>query len=63
MENFKGYILQAELAIKANISLSIFRQLKGVKFKKMGNLACIKKDTLPAKYQTFANDCIQRPPD
>ena len=58
MENFKGYVLQAELARTANISLSIFRQLKGIKFKKMGNLACIKKDTLPAKYQAFANDCI-----
>lgn len=58
MELFKGYVLQAELAKKAKVSLSIFRQLQGVEFKKMGNLACIKKDTLPAKYQTFANDCI-----
>lgn len=57
MSDFKGYVLQAELAAKANVSLSLFRQLDGVEFKKMGNYTCILKDSLPDKYKKIAEKC------
>lgn len=58
MELFEGYVLQAELAEKANVSSACFDQIKGVKTKKMGWLVCILKDSLPFKYKIIAeNEC------
>lgn len=58
MELFEGYVLQAELAEKANVSSPCFDQIKGIKTKKMGWLVCILKDSLPFKYKIIAeNEC------
>lgn len=58
MNSFKGYVLQAELSEKAKVSNSLFRQLNGLEFKKMGLLTCIKKSSLPCKYKEIAEECI-----
>jgi len=59
MNTFKGYILQSELAEKANVSNSLFRQLNNLQFKKMGNYTCILKDSLPLEYKEIAEkECL-----
>ena len=59
MNAFKGYVLQNELADKAKVSNSLFRQLKNLKFVKMGGLTCILKDSLPPKYKSVAEkECL-----
>ncbi|MFY9088927.1 hypothetical protein [Arcobacter aquimarinus] len=58
MSLFKGYILQAELVNKTKITTSNFSQLKVVK-KKMGNLSCLLKSSLPDKYKSIAEkECL-----
>lgn len=59
MSSFKGYVLQSELARKAKVSNALFRQLLNIEFKKMGNLSCILKSSLPLKYRKVAeNECM-----
>ena len=59
MESFKGYVLQAELAHKAKVSLACFDQIKNIKTKKMGHFTCIFKKSLPLKYKQIAEkECL-----
>lgn len=59
MELFEGYVLQSELSQKAGVANSLFKQLKSLKFTKMGGLVCILKDSLPSKYKEIAEkECL-----
>lgn len=57
MELFEGYVLQSELAEKANVSDSLFSQMNLVT-RKMGGLVCILKSSLPKKYKESAKLCV-----
>ncbi|MDC7250328.1 MAG: hypothetical protein PQJ49_10465 [Sphaerochaetaceae bacterium] len=57
MNSFEGYILESELYKKAKVSASLFKEIKGVEIKKMGNTSIVKKDTLPTKYKAAASKC------
>lgn len=56
MELFEGYVLQAELAEKAGVTVSMLCTIKTTK-KKMGGLTCFKKSDLPARYKEAAKSC------
>lgn len=56
MDNFKGYVLQSEIAEKAKTSNSLFNQLKNVDRKKMGIITCLRIDSLPEKYRKIAKE-------
>lgn len=59
MNSFKGFVLQSELAEKAKVSSSLFRQLPYLQFKKMGHYTCILKESLPLKYKEIAEkECL-----
>ena len=58
MELFEGYVLQAELAQKAGVTISAVCQTKSI-IKKMGNLTCISKRSLSPRYREIAeNRCL-----
>ncbi len=56
--SFKGYVLVQELAKKSNTTSPTFRQLKNIKMDKMGHFSIVLKDSLPKKYQVFADECL-----
>ncbi|MFA9238269.1 MAG: hypothetical protein ACEQSQ_00085 [Candidatus Paceibacteria bacterium] len=58
MELFEGYVLQAELAEKANVSNSALCAVSCEK-KKMGGLACLKISDLPERYKDAAKQCTK----
>jgi hypothetical protein len=56
MELYEGYILQAELAEKAGVTVSMLCTINTPK-KNMGGLICFKKSDLPARYKEAAKFC------
>ena len=56
MELFEGYVLQAELAAKAGVTVSMLCTIKTSK-KKMGRLTCFLKSILPPRYKAASKLC------
>lgn len=54
---YEGYVLNSELWRKANVANNLFRQLNGVVIDKMGHFEVIKKETLPERYKSAAEEC------
>ena len=57
MKNLKGYILLAELYKKANVSVSLFQQIKSVEIDKIDGANIVKKETVPDIYKKAVEEC------
>jgi hypothetical protein len=53
-----GYIMQRELVKRAGVSASLFYQLNGIVHEKIGFLSAILVTSLPEKYRSAAEQCI-----
>lgn len=56
MNPFKGYVLLVDLADKAKVNDSLFRQTPKIIFKMMGGLTCMLIESLPEKYKRIAKE-------